>query len=164
MKGVKARIFSAVLSMAMLLSLFPATVFAGESEAVNETAQPEAVMDALPEAPEESAAADVSDKAGNANAPEENAADDFFKVDNQFHDTIAGMAKNPLADKINRVVRTLTYAMRYETVSTMIRGGRGAELIAAHEKLLSALKQRDLSDLSAVVRDSYFGEVLRDEA
>ena len=94
----------------------------------------------------------------------ENAADDFFKVDNQFHDTIAGMAKNPLADKINRVVRTLTYAMRYETVSTMIRGGRGAELIAAHEKLLSALKQRDLSDLSEVVRDSYFGEVLRDEA
>ena len=93
----------------------------------------------------------------------ENAVDDFFRVDNQFHDTIAEMGKNPLADKIGRVVRTLTYAMRYETVSSMIRGGRGAELIAAHEELLNTLKRRDISNLSHVVRDSYFGEVLQGE-
>lgn len=90
----------------------------------------------------------------------ENAVDDFFNVDNQFHDTVAAMGKNPLADKISRVVRTLTYAIRYETVAAMINGGRGAELLAAHEKLLDTLKSRDVSNLSAVVRDSYFGEVI----
>lgn len=71
------------------------------------------------------------------------------------------MGKNPLADKIGRVVRTLTYAMRYETVSAMICGGRGEELMAAHEKLCEALKSRDLSHLEKVVRDSYFGEALQ---
>ena len=85
----------------------------------------------------------------------------FFRADNAFHDQISQMGKNPLADKIGRVVRTLTYAMRYETVSLMIRGGRGEELLAAHEKLCDALKRRDLSDMEKVVRDSYFGEELQ---
>ena len=49
----------------------------------------------------------------------------FFAVDNQFHDMVSQMGKNPLADKISRVVRTLTHAVRYETVSTMINTGRG---------------------------------------
>ena len=90
----------------------------------------------------------------------ENTVDNFFQVDNQFHDQIAQMGKNPLADKVNRVVRTLTYAMRYETVSAMIRGGRGAELLEAHRALYRALKERDNSNLTQVVRGSYFGEVL----
>ena len=87
--------------------------------------------------------------------------DNFFHVDNQFHDMIAAMAKNPLADKISRVVRTLTYAMRYETVSAMIHTGRGAELVAAHRELYHALRRRDLSHLTEIVRESYFGEVLQ---
>ncbi len=87
--------------------------------------------------------------------------DAFFRADNAFHDQISQMGKNPLADKIGRVVRTLTYAMRYETVSAMIRGGRGEELMAAHEKLCEALKSRDLSQLEKIVRDSYFGEALQ---
>ena len=91
----------------------------------------------------------------------ENAVDNFFQVDNQFHDMIAQMAKNPLADKVNRVVRTLTYAMRYETVSAMIRSGRGTELISAHQELCNALKNRDVSHLIEVVQGSYFGEVLQ---
>ena len=91
----------------------------------------------------------------------ENAVENFFQVDNQFHDMIAQMGKNPLADKVNRVVRTLTYAMRYETVSAMIRSGRGEELIAAHRELCRALKNRDVSHLIEVVQGSYFGEVLQ---
>ena len=90
----------------------------------------------------------------------EDTVDAFFRADNAFHDQISQMGKNPLADKVGRVVRTLTYAMRYETVSAMIRGNRGEELLAAHEKLCEALKNRDLSHLESVVRDSYFGEVL----
>lgn len=88
------------------------------------------------------------------------AVDQFFKIDNEFHDMISQMGKNPLCDKISRVVRTLTHAMRYETVSAMIRAGRGRELVAAHEKLCEILKTHDASNVGDVVRDSYFGEVL----
>ena len=91
----------------------------------------------------------------------EDAVDNFFRVDNQFHDMIAQMGKNPLADKVNRVVRTLTHAMRYETVSSMITGGRGEELLHAHRELCRALRNRDESNLIAVVQGSYSGEVLQ---
>ena len=43
-----------------------------------------------------------------------------FWADNEFHDIISDMGQNPLVDKINQVVRTLTHAMRLETVRTMI--------------------------------------------
>ena len=87
--------------------------------------------------------------------------DEFFRADNAFHDQISQMGKNPLADKIGRVVRTLTHAMCYETVSAMIHSGRGAELLAAHEELCGALKNHDLSNVEKMVRDSYFGEILQ---
>lgn len=90
----------------------------------------------------------------------ENTVDNFFQVDNEFHDTISQMGKNPLADKISRVVRTLTYSMRYETVATMINSGRGEELLAAHSRLYETLKNRSLNNLLETVRDSYLGETL----
>ena len=90
----------------------------------------------------------------------ENSVDNFFQVDNEFHDMISQMGKNPLADKISRVVRTLTYSMRYETVATMINSGRGEELLAAHSRLCETLKNRSLNNLQETVRDSYFGETL----
>ena len=73
---------------------------------------------------------------------------------------ISQMGKNPLADKISRVVRTLTHSMRYETVVIMIESGRGEELIEAHEKLYEMLRDRDLSNVSEVVREGYFSEAL----
>ena len=80
----------------------------------------------------------------------------FFEADDRFHDMIAVMGKNPMADKINRVVRTLTYAVRYETVSSMITRGKGQELVEAHRVLLEAIKQGDEEVLSDKVRESYF--------
>ena len=80
----------------------------------------------------------------------------FFDADDQFHNLIAEMGKNPMADKINRVVRTLTYAVRYETVSSMITRGKGQELYEAHRVLLEAIKQGDEEVLSNKVRESYF--------
>lgn len=70
----------------------------------------------------------------------EDMVDRFFQVDNQFHDMISQMGKNPLADKISRVVRTLTHAMRYETVTTMINSGRSEELFEAHSRLYETLR------------------------
>ena len=88
-----------------------------------------------------------------------NRAEEFFETDNAFHDLIEEMGKNPLADKINRVVRTLTHAMRYETVKTMIETGRGEELVDAHARLLEILKTKDVRNLDEDVRGTYFSEV-----
>ncbi len=90
----------------------------------------------------------------------ENRVDTFFRADNKFHDKIAEMGKNPMADKINKVVRSLTYAVRYQTVSAMILGGKSEKLLNAHIQLYDAIKRRDESDLSSKVRSSYFEDEL----
>lgn len=90
----------------------------------------------------------------------EDMVDRFFQVDNQFHDMISQMGKNPLADKISRVVRTLTHAMRYETVTTMINSGRSEELFEAHSRLYETLRSGDLNNVREIVRESYFGELV----
>ncbi len=91
----------------------------------------------------------------------EDAVDEFFRVDNEFHDKISQMGRNPLADKISRVVRTLTHAMRYETVAAMLNSGHGEELVATHRQLYETLKNRDLSNNNEMVMGSYFGESLQ---
>lgn len=93
----------------------------------------------------------------------DNVVDNFFRIDNAFHDQISQIGKNPLADKISRVVRTLTYSMRYETVATMLNSGRGEELVAAHSILYETLKNHDLSNVNEIVKESYFGEALQSE-
>jgi DNA-binding FadR family transcriptional regulator len=90
----------------------------------------------------------------------ENRVDTFFRADNRFHDKIAEMGKNPMADKINKVVRSLTYAVRYQTVSAMILGGKSEKLLNAHIQLFDAIKSRDVYDLSSKVRSSYFEDEL----
>jgi len=84
----------------------------------------------------------------------------FFDVDNRFHDKIAEMGKNPMADKVNRVVRTLTHAVRFNTVSDMINSGKTKELVDAHRQLLEAIREGDKHNLSGKVRDSYFEDEL----
>ena len=39
-----------------------------------------------------------------------------FQADNDFHDAVSSLCQNDLVDKINRVVRVLTYAVRQKTV------------------------------------------------
>ena len=93
----------------------------------------------------------------------DNEVDRFFAVDNEFHDLISQMGNNPLADKISRVVRTLTHDVRYETVSTMITSGRGDELVAAHSKLLEILRGHEGEDVEEIVRGTYFGDIIHGE-
>ena len=80
----------------------------------------------------------------------------FFEADDKFHDKIADTGRNPMADKINRVVRTLTYAIRYETVSSMLAGGKGSALLETHRELLDAIKQGEENVINEKVRESYF--------
>lgn len=97
-------------------------------------------------------------------ASNEDVVERFFRIDDQFHEMVSQMAKNPLADKISRVVRTLTHSMRYETVVTMIKSGRGEELVEAHEKICQILKNQDLGNVSEVVWEGYFSDALDGEA
>lgn len=90
----------------------------------------------------------------------ENRVDTFFEADNRFHDKIAEMGKNPMADKINKVVRSLTHAVRYQTVSAMILSGKSDKLLDTHVQLFNAIKESDDTDLSEKVRSSYFEDEL----
>ena len=71
------------------------------------------------------------------------------------------MGHNPLIGKINRVVQTLTYSIRLDTVTHMVETGRGEELYKAHEKIYQMLKNRDTSDLNRNIRDTYFEKELK---
>lgn len=82
--------------------------------------------------------------------------DRVFREDNEFHSIITSMGHNPLVQKIEAVVRTLTHSMRYETVKAMVESGRGHELYEAHAKLLAILESKDESDLNENVRNTYF--------
>lgn len=85
----------------------------------------------------------------------------FFEADDRFHDKIASMSKNTMADKINRVVRAFTCAMRYETVSSMIKNGKGRTLLEAHRLLLDAIKDGKEEVINEKVKESYFETELR---
>ena len=84
--------------------------------------------------------------------------DRVFHEDNEFHSIITAMGHNPLVQKIEAVVRTLTYSMRYETVKTMLESGRGQELYEAHEKLMKMIEDKDENNLNENVRNTYFVE------
>ena len=89
--------------------------------------------------------------------------EEIFQADNRFHDKIAEMARNPMADKINRVVRSLTYALRFETVSTMVQLGETDKLLDAHQKLLDTMRDGDTDHLFEKVRVTYFEEQLAEQ-
>ena len=89
--------------------------------------------------------------------------EEIFQADNRFHDKIAEMARNPMADKINRVVRSLTYALRFETVSTMVQLGETDKLLDAHQKLLDTMRDGDTDHLFEKVRGTYFEEQLAEQ-
>ena len=82
-----------------------------------------------------------------------------FQADNDFHDAVSALCQNDLVDKINRVVRVLTYAVRQKTIYTMIQTGRGQELLQAHWKIYEILYTKDMEGLEEVIHDTYFLDV-----
>ena len=83
----------------------------------------------------------------------------LFQADNEFHDAVSQLCQNPIADKINRVVRTLTHAVRYRTVETMVSTGRASDLVEAHRTLYEMLRDRNLDRLDEKINDTYFLDV-----
>ena len=84
--------------------------------------------------------------------------EEFFKADNDFHDTVSALCKNDLVDKINRVVRMLTYGVRHDTVQAMITTGRIHELVQAHWQIYDALREKNTEGLEEIIRRTYFLE------
>ena len=84
----------------------------------------------------------------------------FFAVDNQFHDMVSQMGKNPLADKISLVVCSLTHVVRYELFCSKIITGRGEELLEAHSDLFETLRSRRQDNVEEIVRATYFKAAL----
>lgn len=82
--------------------------------------------------------------------------EEFFDIDNEFHDVVSSLCKNSQADKINRVVRVLTHSVRYSTVERMIRAGRIGELVDAHRQIYEVLRGRNKDALENVIRKTYF--------
>jgi DNA-binding FadR family transcriptional regulator len=85
-----------------------------------------------------------------------NIIDAFFEADNNFHDAVSALCENAQADKVNRVVRVLTHAVRYNTVKTMIESGRISELIDAHRQIYEVLRGRNQEQLETIIRNTYF--------
>ena len=86
-----------------------------------------------------------------------------FWADNEFHDIISDMGQNPLVDKINQVVRTLTHAMRLETVRTMSETGEGEELYKAHENIYRMIADKDMEHMDKAVKATYFTDKLKND-
>lgn len=85
-----------------------------------------------------------------------------FRADDAFHDAVSAMCKNELVDKINRVVRTLTYSVRHKTVETMIKTGRSREHIGVHWKMFEMLATRNLDGLEEFIHSTYFLDVVKE--
>lgn len=84
--------------------------------------------------------------------------ENVFVADNVFHDTVSEMGHNPIVDRINNVVREMTYKMRYRSVLNMLESGRGEELYDAHEKIYKKILNRDQTNLNEDIRRTYFPE------
>lgn len=84
--------------------------------------------------------------------------ENVFVADNVFHDTVSEMGHNPIVDRINNVVREMTYKMRYRSVLNMLESGRGEELYEAHEKIYKKILNRDQTNLNEDIRRTYFPE------
>lgn len=79
-----------------------------------------------------------------------------FDADNDFHEFLSSIAKNPMIGKINSLVRLLTHDLRYRTVTNMLSIGKGKTLLEAHKYICEAVCNKDVTDIDMIVREGYF--------
>ena len=85
-----------------------------------------------------------------------------FRADDAFHEAVSALCQNELVDKINRVVRTLTYSVRHKTVETMIKTGRSREHIDVHWKMYDMLVSKNLDGLEEFIHSTYFLDAVKE--
>lgn len=92
--------------------------------------------------------------------PEEERVDKLFIADNEFHDSVSRLCDNPLTDKIERVVRTMTVSVRRAALAKLIEEGKAVDLVDAHQNIYNIIAGRSTRNLEESVRQSYFIEKL----
>lgn len=95
----------------------------------------------------------VLDEACHAKTP---TLEEVFDADNQFHIALNKLGGNEMVDKISNTVRSLTHAMRYESVSQIVENNKTDDLYKSHELLFNILKNRDTDNLNKKVRSTYY--------
>lgn len=90
----------------------------------------------------------------------DNAAEAAFEADDAFHDAVSALCQNELVDKINRVVRMLTYSVRRDTVEIMVGSGRARDLLDAHWQIYQRLCKKDMRELEDFLRTTYFLDIV----
>ena len=80
----------------------------------------------------------------------------IFIADDNFHEAISTAAHNSLLGQIARLVRTLTSEMRMNTISNMIKIGKGNELKKAHEDLFGIVKFKNDKAARRLLVEGYF--------
>lgn len=95
----------------------------------------------------------VLEKACHAKKP---SLEEVFEADNQFHIAVNQLGGNEMVNKISNTVRSLTHAMRYESVSQIVENKKTDDLYKSHELLFNILKNRDTDNLNKKVRSTYY--------
>lgn len=98
------------------------------------------------------------------NADNEVIIEKIFAADSNFHDTVSELMGNPLMRKIERIVRTLTLTTRLETERMMVLSGRLDELVQAHREIYEIVAGKEVPDLNAAIRRTYFLDDLRNRS
>lgn len=83
-------------------------------------------------------------------------AQTVFELDDAFHDAVMGLSHNRIVEQISRIVRSMTYDMRKESVRLLVERGRAWELVQAHETLYRILRERDVDGVYRELRGTYF--------
>lgn len=82
--------------------------------------------------------------------------DKMFEADNRFHNVLAEICQNPIAEKLDRIVRTLTHAIRYDTVKTMLESNRVQEFFDAHQNIYALVSGETTASPENIIRETYF--------
>ena len=101
-------------------------------------------------------------EAAASGAAGEDIVEASFRADDAFHEAVSALCQNELVDKINRVVRTLTYSVRHKTVETMIKTGRSREHIDVHWRMYDMLASKNLDGLEEFIHSTYFLDVVKE--
>lgn len=79
----------------------------------------------------------------------------IYEADNLFHEELVEITKNSLFAKIANLVRILTSEIRLKTIEHMVDIKKEQRMVAVHEEMLQAIKERNMLNVDNIINDSY---------
>jgi len=90
------------------------------------------------------------------NSPKNKVFENLFKADDEFHDALAKTCQNHIAEKLNYIIRSLTYSVRVDTVKMMLKQGRAQELVDGHRDIYNFIKNNDTHNIDAKIIETFY--------